>query len=640
VSELGSFFVTIGSKLDSKGFKAARASIDKIAKAGLIMGAALTGVAIKAAKAASVQESATNALAQAMVTAGTFTEDAMEHNLAYAASLQKVTTFGDEMILGVQRMLTNFGIEGQELDDLTRATLDLAAAKGMDLKAAGDLVAKSVGSSTNALTRYGITVEGAAGSTDRARMAVQNISKIFGGAAAADALTFEGQIKQLNNAVGDLWEKVGEFVIPVFAELTDVIKNQLVPAFDKWLSSADNLDGGVARIGNALEWVLKIVVGAVGFFDLLRQAIVNTFKIGGQIMASFGAILKGVFTGDFNLAKMAQQELKKVVSDAFSDMGDSVIKYGETIKKINKLDVKFTKRAQDRKTAIVKNAIDRQRKIAAEDLEKEKEQNDEKYTDFEELHLAMNEFMAEQRETQKQEKLDQQAEDAVAVQEFVGAVSDTYSDYTDLRTQQIRNNLQTSVDSENQQYETRKAQIVKNVKDEGERDRQLDELEKGHSARLDNLRSHASNEERKARSKMKPLMIAQAIANTAVGATKALATGGFPMGAILAALATAAGMMQVAKIKAQKFAQGGLVSSATPAIFGEAGPELALPLKSPNAIEALSSALRKAMGAGGMGTGGNIYVTVPPISTRGEARRMGDIIGTEIIKKIKRNRKL
>jgi hypothetical protein len=139
---------------------------------------------------------------------------------------------------------------------------------------------------------------------------------------------------------------------------------------------------------------------------------------------------------------------------------------------------------------------------------------------------------------------------------------------------------------------------------------------------------------------MKPLMIAQAIANTAVGATKALATGGFPMGAILAALATAAGMMQVAKIKAQKFAQGGLVSSATPAIFGEAGPELALPLKSPNAIEALSSALRKAMGAGGMGTGGNIYVTVPPISTRGEARRMGDIIGTEIIKKIKRNRKL
>lgn len=223
-------------------------------------------------------------------------------------------------------------------------------------------------------------------------------------------------------------------------------------------------------------------------------------------------------------------------------------------------------------------------------------------------------------------------------QEVTNGIADVFSGYMDLKTQGIQNDLEESISKENADYEQQRAHIMNNVTDEKERKKQLNTLETSHNARLSNLRSQADQEVRKQRSKQKPLMIAQAIANTAVGATKALATGGFPLGAILAALATAAGMFQVAKIKSQKFAQGGLVSSATPAIFGEAGPELALPLKSPNAIEALSAALAKA--GAGMGAGGNIYVTVPPISTRGEARRMGSILGDEIMKKVKRNRKL
>ena len=47
----------------------------------------------------------------------------------------------------------------------------MATAKGMNLSAAADLVAKSVGSSTNALSRYGIQIEGV-GSTERLDSAV------------------------------------------------------------------------------------------------------------------------------------------------------------------------------------------------------------------------------------------------------------------------------------------------------------------------------------------------------------------------------------------------------------------------------------------------------------------------------------
>lgn len=169
------------------------------------------------------QERAERTLSAAMKQASTYSEEAYQHNLQYAASLQKITTYGDEAILGVQKMLSNFGVEGEMMDKLTRATLNLAAAKGMDLKAAADLVAKSVGSSTNALTRYGIKVEGAVGSTERMEMAVDNITKIFGGSAAAEADTYKGKVEQMKNSTGDLAEAIGAKLAPTMGTLAEKI---------------------------------------------------------------------------------------------------------------------------------------------------------------------------------------------------------------------------------------------------------------------------------------------------------------------------------------------------------------------------------------------------------------------------------
>ena len=81
--------------------------------------------------------------------------------LKQASELQQVTTFGDEAIIGVQASLAAFIKNEDQIKLATEATLDMAVAMGMDLKGAGDLVAKTLGSSTNAMSRYGIQVEGA-----------------------------------------------------------------------------------------------------------------------------------------------------------------------------------------------------------------------------------------------------------------------------------------------------------------------------------------------------------------------------------------------------------------------------------------------------------------------------------------------
>ena len=129
--------------------------------------------------------------------------------IADAAALQKQTTYGDEQIIQAQALIAAFTKDETQIKSLTRATLDLAQAKGMDLVAAADLISKTIGSSTNALSRYGITVVGAVGSTERMQSATDAIAKLFGGQATGAAETYTGQLKQLENQVGDVKERLG-----------------------------------------------------------------------------------------------------------------------------------------------------------------------------------------------------------------------------------------------------------------------------------------------------------------------------------------------------------------------------------------------------------------------------------------------
>ncbi len=139
--------------------------------------------------------------------------------LDQATALQKVTTFGDEAIIGVQASLAAFLDSEEAIKKATEATLDISVAMGMDLKAAGDLVAKTLGSSTNAMSRYGIQVEGAVGSTERLESLTGNVARLFGGQAKAQAETMAGSMEQAKNAIGDTGEAIGSLLAPAVTSI-------------------------------------------------------------------------------------------------------------------------------------------------------------------------------------------------------------------------------------------------------------------------------------------------------------------------------------------------------------------------------------------------------------------------------------
>ena len=232
---------TTGAGKSQKNLKGLSGSINSLGKAALATGAAYFGTRglingfSSALRLAGEQEQAEKKLEVAL---GKTSKALLNH----ASALQKMTTFGDEAIIGVQSSLAAFIKDEEQIKKATEATLDMAVAMGMDLKAAGDLVAKTLGSSTNAMSRYGIQVEGAVGSTERLESLTNNVATLFGGQASAQADTYAGSVQQMKNSLGDMGEQIGAIIIPVFEKL----EPHLSLAIDFWSKYFGSLKDGSA----------------------------------------------------------------------------------------------------------------------------------------------------------------------------------------------------------------------------------------------------------------------------------------------------------------------------------------------------------------------------------------------------------
>jgi len=191
--------------------------------------------------------------------------------LAFASAQQQVTTFGDEEIITAMSLVGAYTENEKAIAQLTKASMDLSIAKGMDLRGAVDLVSKSVFSSTNALSRYGISIEGVQGSTERLESATKAISDLYGGQAKADATTMLGAMKQLGNSVGDVGENLGSVFVPIV-----LLSAQGMQAF------AETFDEEKIK-----SYALTLGVVAVGYTIYAKGAVIAT-----KAMALFNKMSK------------------------------------------------------------------------------------------------------------------------------------------------------------------------------------------------------------------------------------------------------------------------------------------------------------------------------------------------------------
>jgi len=230
-----------------------------------------------------------------------------------AASLQKVTTFGDEAILGAQNILLRFTKSEEATRNLSEGVLDLSSALGLDLNAAAQLIGKTVSSSTNALTRYGVEVEGAAGSSERAESVVRALSEAFGGAARVEVQNYAGVLKQTSNTFGDLKEVLGNAFLPVMKAVSISLRI-LFEHIQKNIKGGEGLTKIAGEMVNGFFFFLKVIEKLVPVFEFLFEffkslvgqmklifaitfKIIDAFKklaaIGKKLASGFKSLITG-----------------------------------------------------------------------------------------------------------------------------------------------------------------------------------------------------------------------------------------------------------------------------------------------------------------------------------------------------------
>lgn len=187
----------------------------------------------------------------------------------YSSELQRNSVFGDENINVVMAQIGAFGASAEQTKQLTKATMNLASGLRLDLNTAGLLVAKTIGSTTDALTRYGVGAGGAIEKSEKVANVVESINLKFGGLAKKMSMTTSGQLAQASNAFGDFGEELGRVFAPMVlasAEALRFLAEHLDAETIKRWSATMLTAYGIVKIWNAQLIISRnlsfLVVGA------------------------------------------------------------------------------------------------------------------------------------------------------------------------------------------------------------------------------------------------------------------------------------------------------------------------------------------------------------------------------------------
>jgi len=291
------------------------------------------------------QEQATVRLNAALRQQGVVSQETSAALLKNASVLERVTRFGGDAILEVEALLLQFGrLSTDQVPRATAAVLDLAEANGQDLTAAAQLVAKSVGSTSNALSRYGVQIDNALRGSERFDAIMEQLEERVGGTAQILGGTFLGQIEQTKNAWGNLLAELGGFIVrdPVVRDSLSAITDLLGELSTEIKSSGTQINalgGNAVRVArdaipvliDAVAYMVETLSGKTGLsstvkgiitvFDALYSSIQGTADVLSGLTLSFIALSR-VVQGEFVPAQAIFEQATELITGAGSRLED------------------------------------------------------------------------------------------------------------------------------------------------------------------------------------------------------------------------------------------------------------------------------------------------------------------------------
>lgn len=240
----------------NKKLKAANGDVEtsagKMEKFGKMASAAFAAAAAAAAayaikigvdgvKAAIADEQSQLKLAQSLEKATGATKDQIAATETSIDKMARATGVADDQLrpaLARLALSTNSTSKAQELLALA---LDISTQTGKPLEGVANALGKAYDGNTAALGKLGVGLSSAELKAMSFTDVQQKLTNLFGGAAQANAQTFQGRMDRLKVAFDEGVETIGYKLLPIIEKLMSFLLDKAIPGFNNFIKIFDPL---------------------------------------------------------------------------------------------------------------------------------------------------------------------------------------------------------------------------------------------------------------------------------------------------------------------------------------------------------------------------------------------------------------
>jgi len=301
-------------KLDQAD-KAVETNSDKISafgkKAGLAFAAATAAaaaygvkLAVDGVKAAIEDEQAQLRLANALKAATGATDAQIKSTEDMILKTSLATGVADDKLRPAMQRLAVSTKDVGEAQRLLGLALDISKGSGIELETVANALGKAQDGNTTALGRLGLGLSKAELSTLSFTEVQAKLSELYGGAAAANAETFQGKIDRLKVGFDEAKESLGVALLPIVERFITFLNDSAIPALNGFIAGLTGDEGLVAGLNESQQGfatfgkVVAATAGIIsGFITFVREAVGLLVEFANQAIRVINIVKPGTDIG-------------------------------------------------------------------------------------------------------------------------------------------------------------------------------------------------------------------------------------------------------------------------------------------------------------------------------------------------------
>jgi hypothetical protein len=305
-----------------------------------------TKLAIDGVKAAIEDEQAQLRLANALKSATGATDAQIKATEDMILKTSLATGVADEQLRPALQRLAVSTKDTEEAQKLLSLALDISKGSGKDLETVANALGKAHDGQSTALGRLGLGLSAAELKTMSFTEVQTRLSDLYGGAASANAETFQGKIDRLKVGFDEAKESLGVALLPQVEKFITFLNDTGIPtlnAFIAGLTGDQGLSAGLADSQRGAEnfgKAIGVVAGIIsGFITFIREAIGLLVEFANQAIRVINIVKPGADIGYIPNPSSTTGMLRNSVPSVPKSSNGSNFNYGSGNPSVNNITI-------------------------------------------------------------------------------------------------------------------------------------------------------------------------------------------------------------------------------------------------------------------------------------------------------------